>query len=179
MGRRGRSGRDHVPGDACAADFDNRDLVVWSSSDPMGVLVKHLPEHGVTLYHYSGAITPEAAVQSIGSFRGGRQVHYVDQTADLSGLSVGFIPELKHAADAKLREVGRAEPVVPALVSPSGGNASFLQFWCSYVGADRDHPVRPAEFSSIKAACEWLRLSETACDALSEAVESEPAVRSR
>lgn len=147
--------------------------LVQSSSDPMGVRVKHLPEHGVTLYHYSGAVTPDAAIQSIGGFRGGRQVHYVDQTADLSGLSVAFVPELKHAADAKLREFGRVDPVIPALVSPSGRNASFLQFWCSYVAADKDHPVRPAEFPDVKAACEWLGLSEAACGALSEAVESE------
>jgi hypothetical protein len=145
----------------------------------MSVRVKHFPEHGVTLYLYSGAITPEAAIQCIGSFRGGRQVHYVDQTADLSGLSVAFIPELKRAADARLKEVGGVEPVVPALVSPSGGNASFLHFWCSYVAADKDHPVRPAEFTDIKAACEWLGLAEPACDALSEAVECEPVLRSR
>lgn len=138
----------------------------------MTIRAKRFPEIGVTLSIFSGAITQKDVIAYVkGLETAARWVTYFDPTADLSGLDVAHIPEVKRTLAAKLKELHGDEPVVSVFVACTGAVEAFLTFWRSYV-ADPEYPAKPEVVGSLDAACRALGLSEDACAALKQAAES-------
>ena len=146
----------------------------------MSVRVEHFPEFGVTLVIYSGAVTPEVMlrfVDDLGPADAGPWINYLDPTLDLSGMDVAHIPVLRRALAAKLKALYGEGHIKTALVTASQVNELVLSFWPSYVGHDVEYPHEPTAFASLDAACDWLRLPETAHRALAEAAAGPASAR--
>ena len=90
-----------------------------------------IPQYGVRLYVYSGAVTPKEMLSYVPTFKPGRQIHYFDRSVDLSGLDVASIPVLRRMSSAKLSEVSKDEPLFAAIVTAAPEAQQFLHVWCS------------------------------------------------
>jgi hypothetical protein len=128
----------------------------------MGLIrVERLPDYDVVLHLYSGAMAGGEVIshfRRLGASDAGRWIHYVEPNADMSCLDVACLPELKRAIADKKHELFGDEPSTSAIVYGSRTNERFFTFWRSYAGYGEPHPRLPVLFTSLEAACEWLRL---------------------
>jgi hypothetical protein len=142
----------------------------------MAIRAKRLPEYGVTVVVWSGRLTVDEVRRHIGGLGAvctdaNRWVQYWDRTADLSGLGVAVIPELKRLIAAKLKELYGDKHAVSAVVRAPAMHDPFPEFWPSYASADQAYPAEVAAFPSLEAACAWLNLSEDGRRAVIDVVE--------
>lgn len=142
----------------------------------MGIRVKRLPELGLTLNVWSGAITREDLIDHYGSLTpadGGRRIAFLDPTVDLSSVGVAAIPELKRVVTSKFKEIYGDRPVLSAMVCGAGPNRPLLDFWLRYTGGEGEASMSgPLVFESMQAACDWLGLPDEACKLVNAAVDS-------
>ena len=115
---------------------------------------------------------PEDVLNLVPTLKSGRQIHYLDRSVDVSGLDVASIPALRRITTAKVREVCKDEPRFTALVAAAPEAQQYLQLWCSYAAPEEGRQSVRAEFCTIKDACDWLGLSDAACNAVTAAVEA-------
>lgn len=141
----------------------------------MGLRLRRFPEYGVALHIRSGAFNGEELLRyfrSLGPADALRWIYYYDETADASGVMLGHIPELKHTINAKLEELFGDRPPASIVVNRGAANQSYVDFWAGFTTRDQ-YPAAPLQFSTLKAACEELGLSDAACEALEDAVSAE------
>ena len=148
----------------------------------MCIRVRRFPEFGVAMAIYGGALTPAILLRFVDDLGDadadvGGWVNYLDPTLDLSGMDVAHIPVLRRALAAKLKALYGEGHIKTALVTASQVNELVLSFWPSYVGHDVEYPHEPTAFASLDAACDWLRLPETAHRALAEAAAGPASAR--
>jgi hypothetical protein len=140
----------------------------------MGIQAKRLPEHGVTVVIWSGRLTPEEIRRHIGGLDAvysDRFLQYWDPSADLSGVNIAAIPELKRLLADKLKALYGDKRAVSAVVRDPAMKEQFPQFWPSYVSADHGYPAQAVAFSSLEAACAWLNLTDDGGQAVIDALE--------
>lgn len=140
----------------------------------MTIRVKLLSDHGVVVAILSGIVTPTDVIETIDrlpSANKRRIVLYVEPTADLSQLSVTFIPEIRRAVADKLRELYGNENSFTAWICEPGSNVHFFDFWCRYLEVG-EHPALELLFPTLEAACDWLDLPEPTRQAVSEEIET-------
>lgn len=140
----------------------------------MTIRVKLLSDHGVVVATLSGIVTPRDVIETIDRLPSAskrRIVLYVEPTADLSQLSITFIPEIRRAVADKLQELYGSEHSFTAWVSEPGRNAHFFDFWRRYLEVG-EHPALELLFPTLEAACDWLDLPEPARQAVSEEIET-------
>jgi hypothetical protein len=123
-----------------------------------------LPEHGVNVTVYSGRITRDELIghfatelDEAAAASAHRWVSYFDPTSDLSAVDVAALAEIKRITAAKVAELWGPGQLASAMVCESAVNDPILGVWRDYLGADPHHPASPALFSSVDAACDWLR----------------------
>jgi hypothetical protein len=135
------------------------------------IRVTRCPDFGVNVTVYSGKITRQELIEHYSTINAGdaasadRWISYFQPSADLSDIDIAAFAELKRITSAKLKEVYPDRPLAVAIVCDSRINEPILSVWRSYVGADAEHPSDPGLFSSLKAACDWLGLSQAAREA--------------
>jgi hypothetical protein len=140
----------------------------------MGIRAKRLPEHGVTVFIWSGRLTLEDIRQHFGALDAAhtdRWLQYFDPTVDLSGVDIAAIPELKHLFADKRRALQADRPGVCAVVSAPGTGDLFPGFWPLYASADHDYPAEVAAFGVPEDACAWMNLPGDGCRAVIDAIE--------
>lgn len=141
----------------------------------MTIRVKLLSDHGVVVSILSGIVTPRDVIETIDRLPSAdkhRIVLYVEPTADLSQLSVAFIPEIRRAIADKLRALYGSETSFTAWVCEPGSNARFFDFWRRYLEVGGEHPASELLFPALEAACDWLDLPEPTRQAVSEEIET-------
>lgn len=141
----------------------------------MAIRTKRFPEYDLNLYVVSGTHTCEEAIrffEGFGAHDAARALTYFGPTVDISGLDVASLPKLKHTIAAKQAEIFEGRPKPSVVVCSSSTEEAFFNFWGCYAKTGEDRPIAPLLFRTIEAACEWLELPETACDALVEAVKA-------
>lgn len=135
----------------------------------MGIRVERFPEFDVELHIYSGAVAGDELIRhfrKLGQADALRWIHYHDPSTDMSVMDLACLPELKRAISAKKRELFGDEPAVSAIVYGSRTNERFFSFWRTYAATGDPHPRLPVLFSSLEAACDWMRLPKAACGAV-------------
>jgi hypothetical protein len=150
------------------------------SQDPaaMAVTYHRFPELGVNMLLLQGEVDGDQISATISTLdpedpRNTRpMLNYIDPHADMTGVDLASIAELKKLVGDKVRAMFRDRPFTSAIVCDSRANEPLLQLWTSYVGLDREHPSNPRLVSSLKAACEYLDLPKTAHARLSEAIRA-------
>jgi hypothetical protein len=129
----------------------------------MGIRVERFPGYDVEVHLYSGPMVGEEVIRhfrELGPADALRWIHYLDPTADMSVIDVACLPLLKHTIASKKEELFGDRPSVSAIVYGSRTDQSFFSFWRSYAAAGELQPRLPVLFSSLGAACEWMRLPE-------------------
>ncbi len=145
----------------------------------MTIRVACCSDFGVNVTVYSGKITRDelkAHYQSISSADAAnaeRWVSYFAPSADLSDIDIAAFAELRRITSAKLQEVYPGRRLAVAIVCDSRINESILSVWKSYINRDRDHPADIDMFCSLKAACDWLGLSDEAREAVTRAIDND------
>ena len=134
----------------------------------MGIRVHRFPEYHLNLHLLSGVITAEDLLRH---FRedldaSARWFCYFDSTADLSGIDVAHIPELRRLVTrVEQRRVG--EPVPTIMVNDSKVSDLFLGFWRSY---NTECPHEVVMVDNLRVACDRLELPPEAYDKLAAAI---------
>jgi len=146
----------------------------------MGVRLERLPEYGVTLEIFTGALTPELLFGRLRALRegdGARWILYIDPSVDLSRVDIASIPELKRANAARLKALNIDDPRIAFVCDPGEHERETFDFWLRYVQLRHEHPGSQELFRTLAEACAWLGLPEGACGAargaVTEAVEAE------
>jgi hypothetical protein len=130
------------------------------------IRVARSAEFGVNVTVYSGKITREElmahyqAISAEDAACANRWISYFAPTADLSDIDIAAFAELRRVTNIKLHEVYGDRRLAVAIVCDSRVNEPILSVWRSYIVRDREHPADPGLFSSLKAACDWLELSD-------------------
>lgn len=138
----------------------------------MGIRLVRFPQYGVTLHVYSGALRAHETAKHFRRLCPGDispAVHAFGADVDLSGFDVEHIPFVKHAIALKEANLPGGRPKRSVVIARSEAVHEFFCFWNSY--CDFGHlNVTPFHIaSSMKEACDWLRLPEGACEALTAA----------
>jgi len=141
----------------------------------MGIRVRRFPEHHVDLHVFSGVVTTEDARRHIERLDANdRWLCYFDPTADLSGVDLAHLPELRRLMAVKEQRRG-ADRILPTVIVNASESADHdLRFWRSYASAEGENPHDTIMCSSLEAACDWLGLPPAAHDALAAEI-GEPA----
>jgi hypothetical protein len=140
------------------------------------IRVARCSDFGVNVTVYSGKITRDElkahyqAIDKVDASSGGCWISYFAPSADLSDIDIAAFAELRRITAAKLQEVYDGRRLQVAIVCDSRVNEPILSVWRSYISRDREHPADPGLFSSLKAACDWLNLSDEARESVLEAI---------
>jgi hypothetical protein len=141
----------------------------------MGIVVKRLPEYGLTLDVWRGTVTAD---EIIGHFEGmtaaeaGLRLSFIDPAATLYAMDIAHIPAVKRAADRLLNELYADRPVTSAIVCTPGQNRPVIEFWRRYAWPDPEEGRHAVVFSSLDEAFDWLGLPEAARQKVIETLEA-------
>jgi hypothetical protein len=144
----------------------------------MGVSIRRFPDLGVSLLTLHGLVASEELSDFARRIDQGvprRWITYIEPGADLTQLDLLFFTELKRLIGAKLKAQFGDEEFRSALVCDSRVNDAVIRLWASYVGRDETHPSKPAVFSALGQAFDYLELATPARAAISEALGLKPA----
>jgi hypothetical protein len=140
----------------------------------MGVSLRRFPDLNVSLLVLKGEVSAQdlldfgRRMEPDGAQR--RWINYVDPAADLSQLDLATFTELKRLVALKLRTQFPDGRFSSAIVCDSRLNDPIIRLWSNYVGRDAEHPARPAVFSTLVQAFDYLDLEPEARAALTEAL---------
>lgn len=138
----------------------------------MGIRLIRFPQCGVVLHVYSGALTADETAkhfQNMGASDVSPAIHAFAADVDLSGFDVVHIPFVKRAIALQEGGLPSDSPRLPVVICRSKAVREFFDFWNNYCDAG-DLNVAPSRIvSSMKEACDWLRLPGDACEALTAA----------
>jgi hypothetical protein len=151
--------------------------------------VTRLPAFDVNVTVYRGRITRDELIEHFGALApedaasADRWISYFDPSADLSAVDIAALAEIKRISFARVAELWGPGRLASAMVCESALCEPVLGVWRDYLGSDPRYPAAPSLFSSLGAACDWLRLAEPAREAISAVIEGEdsaaPAERPR
>lgn len=144
----------------------------------MGINLTRRPEYGVTLLSFSGKLGLSdffELCEKIDARDRCRWLSYCDSTLDLTEIDVAHLPELKRVAASKQAEIFPEGTPPNAVVYSSKAGEDFIRFWQKYTLAGKLHPMTPAVFSDLNAACHWLGLPQDACRTIEAEVKSQGA----
>lgn len=148
----------------------------------MGIVVKRLPDYGLTLDIWRGTVTAEDMIEhfeGLTQAEAQRRLSFIDPAVNLYAMDIAAIPKLRRLTACKLDELYADRPMLSAVVCGPGENKPVIEFWQRYVWGDHEAGRHPVAFSSLEEAFDWLALPETARQKVIEALEAEALTPSR
>jgi hypothetical protein len=144
----------------------------------VGIALVRLPAYEVDLFIYTGRIDPDQGLKLYSELGPGdpanspRWLTYIDQDADFSGIPVTAYAQARHIMAAKLKPLSQRPGHGTAAVCSSAHCEFILDFWRAFSELDPDYVSRPAFFTELKDACDWLNLPEAGRETIAEAVRA-------
>jgi hypothetical protein len=149
----------------------------------MGIALVRFPAYEMNLVIFTGSITGDELVRFCSELDSDDPTHaprwltYVDETADFSSLPVTAFPQAKHVAIPIVKQHTERPGYRSAVVCTSGQCGMITDFWRAYVQRDPEYVSHPGFFADLKDACDWLKLPDSGCEAIAEAIRAEQAAQ--
>lgn len=147
----------------------------------MGVHLEHFPEYRLEFGALCNSVSGDEVLSMFEGFdKRAKWLVVFNDNVDLSGLDIAHIPAMKRAVTPEDSGPQGGEPESTAFVNLAGGGDFFVRFWVHYASEGVQRTRRRERFSTVAAACQWLRLpppaTETLAAAVADAIRAEAGV---